>query len=48
MIDTPEKERTASNSPTSSPLTTLSKSEQYAELVHSRRSVRKYDADSAF
>ncbi len=48
MIDTPEKERTASSSPASSPLTTSSKAEQYAELVHSRRSVRKYDADSAF
>ncbi|WP_318461826.1 nitroreductase family protein [Photobacterium leiognathi] len=48
MIDTPEKERTVSEPQATSPLPTASAADHYAELVYSRRSVRKYDAEADF
>ncbi|SMY34450.1 nitroreductase family protein [Photobacterium andalusiense] len=47
MIETPEQQQSKSVEPTPRP-NEVSKAEQYAALVRSRRSVRKYDADSAF
>lgn len=47
MIDTPEQQRSKLDEHKKKPNNALD-AEQYAALVHSRRSVRKYDADSTF
>ena len=45
MIDTPEQQRSKLDEHKKKPNNALD-AEQYAALVYSRRSVRKYDADS--